>query len=188
MGVLARIKESAEALAATATKPLRELATPDDAVVLDVDLSLQFDRHSCGLQATWMIAQHHGLGVSYRALGSHLDTDGDGTSTGSIRDFFRKHGLKPVIRRNAEVSDLHDAINAGAPCLVSLDDEGHWGVVYGYAKGKVFLADPSPRHSRLGLRTSYATEDFCERWDNWLMRVPPRGVAARSRGRRSLKK
>jgi len=138
------------------------------AVVLAVRRSIQLDRYSCGTQSAFMILRYFGRARSIAAVSKTLGTDEDGTGTMSLVRLFRRRGLKPRINARADIDDLATAIDLGAPSLVSMDEGEHWAVVYGYARGTVFLADPSIRRS---LRVRVPTTAFCARWDRWAMVV-----------------
>jgi ABC-type bacteriocin/lantibiotic exporter with double-glycine peptidase domain len=97
-------------------------------------------------------------------------TDAHGTSTGALLTLFRKRGLKSVIKAHATLRDLERRIDS-APSIVSLDDETHWGVVYGDSPTKVYLADPSIRKT---IRVGLSTERFQRRWERWAMIVKAR--------------
>lgn len=135
-----------------------------DAVLLDVQRSVQADRYSCGAQSALMILRCHGKGRSIDATMRALGTDEDGTATVALLKLFRGRGLKPVIKARATIADLRSGIENGAPSLVSLDDASHWGVVYGASPGRIYLADPSIRKT---LRVGLSVPAFRERWDRW---------------------
>lgn len=138
-----------------------------DAALLDVRRSIQLDSYSCGVQSAYMILRYYGRGRSRTATERALGTDEDGTSTARLLALFRKRRLKPVIKARATLADLRRGIDEHAPALVSLDDGGHWAVVYGYGRGTVYVADPSARR----LRVAVPTPVFRRRWDHWAMIV-----------------
>lgn len=138
------------------------------ATVLAVRRSVQLDRYSCGAQSAFMILRFFGKARSIEAVSKVLGTDTSGTGTMALVRLFRRRGLKPRINAHADIDDLATAIELGAPSLVSMDDGEHWAVVYGYARGAVFLADPSIRRS---VRVRLPIRAFCARWDRWAMAV-----------------
>lgn len=148
---------------------IEERRSPDS-VVLGVGRSIQLDRHSCGAQSAFMILRYFGKARSISAVSRALGTNVTGTSTAAILRLFRQRGLKPRVNARADIDDLAKALDLGAPSLVSMDDGDHWAVVYGYAQGAVFVADPSIRRS---LRVRVSTTAFCARWDRWAMFVRP---------------
>ena len=139
-----------------------------DAVLLDVDRSIQVDGYSCGAQSAFMILRYFNKARSIAAVTRALGTNEGGTSTKALLTLFRKRGLKPVINAQATLADLRRAIDREMPALVSLDDEAHWGAVYGYSPGKIFVADLSLRKS---VRVGLSIEAFRARWDRWAMIV-----------------
>lgn len=139
-----------------------------DAVVLDIERSVQLDSFSCGAQVAYMCLAYHRKARSIAAVTRALDTDEEGTSTRSLLTLFRGRGLKPIVKARATLVDLRTTIDAGAPLIVSMDAESHWSVVYGYGSGRWFVADPSIRKT---LRVGLSTEVFRARWDRWAMIV-----------------
>lgn len=139
-----------------------------DATVLAVRCSIQLDRYSCGAQSAFMILRYFGKARSNEAVTKALGTDKSGTGTMALVRLFRRRGLKSRINAHADINDLATAIELGAPSLVSMDDGEHWAVVYGYARGAVFLADPSIGRS---VRVRVPTATFQARWDRWAMVV-----------------
>lgn len=115
-----------------------------------------------------MILRYFGKARSIDAVTKALGTTANGTATMAIVRLFRHRGLEPRINARADIYDLKMALDLGAPSLVSMDEGGHWAVVYGYARGAVFLADPSLKRS---LRVRVPTTAFCARWDRWAMVV-----------------
>ena len=141
----------------------------DDANVLEgFERSVQLDGYSCGAQSAFMILSYYGKARSIDAVERALGTDEDGTSTGQILTLLRQRKLRPRVVAQAGMKHLTAAIRGGSPVLVSLDDEGHWGVVYGFARSHVYLADPSLGGS---LTCRVPRADFHERWDRWAMIV-----------------
>ena len=145
-----------------------ESRADDEAVLLDIKRSVQADDWSCGAQSAFMILRYFGKARSVTAVVQALGTDRDGTSVRQLLDLFRRRRLRPVIMPEATPADLRRGIDEGAPAVVSLDDGGHWGVVYGYAPDTIYLADPSLRRA---FRVAGSTESFCRRWDRWAMVV-----------------
>jgi ABC-type bacteriocin/lantibiotic exporter with double-glycine peptidase domain len=142
-----------------------------DPVLLDIKRSIQLDDYSCGAQSAFMILRYFGKARSVTAVARAVGTNEGGTTTRALLKLFRKRKLKPVIKANATLDDLRSAIADGAPSLVSLDGNVHWGVVYGYSSKNIYLADPSLWKS---IRVGMSVEKFLDRWDRWAMIVSSR--------------
>ena len=88
-----------------------------------------------------MILRYFDNARSLDAVSKSLGTDEIGMSTMALVRLFRRRGLKPRINAHTEIHDLATVLDLGTPSLVSMDGGEHWAVVYGYARGAVFLAD-----------------------------------------------
>lgn len=137
----------------------------DGDVVLDgFERSIQLDDFSCGAQVTYAILRYFGRARSISRTTDLLGTDDDGTAWAAMRRLFVARGLRTRFRDGARKRDIKTAIDAGAPVVVSVDDEEHWACVFGYGKHHVYLADPSlPRSMRVLVTWS----TFMGRWDRW---------------------
>jgi ABC-type bacteriocin/lantibiotic exporter with double-glycine peptidase domain len=141
------------------------LFADDDDVILDgFERSIQLDDYSCGAQVTFSILRYFGRARSISRTTDLLGTDDDGTSWAAMRRLFLARGLSAKEMRDARKRDIKAAIDAGAPVVVSVDNEEHWACVFGYRKQRVYLADPSlPRSPRVLVQWS----TFMARWDRW---------------------
>jgi len=139
-------------------------AFSDDAVLLDVERSVQLDGWSCGAQSGYMLLRYFGKARSLDATARALRTDEDGTSEASLLRLFRQRQLRVRVRKRATLRDLRGGIDRDAPSLVSMDDGGHWAIVYGYSASKIFVADPSLLRS---VGVGFAVSAFENRWDHW---------------------
>ena len=152
-------------LAAVAQAAEVGVAGADDDVILDgFERSIQLDDFSCGAQVTHAILRYFGRARSTSRTTRLLGTDDDGTSWTAMRRLFLARGLTAKARRDARKRDIKTAIDAGAPVVVSVDDEEHWACVFGYGKHHVYLADPSLPRS---LRVLVPWSTFMARWDRW---------------------
>jgi len=121
---------------------------------------VQFDDYSCGVQCTQAILGYFGIRMFAAALEREMGTTRRGTDEDQIRSVLRKNGLRSRSFASATMRRLRNAIDADVPVLVSVDDGGHWSVVYGYGHGTVYLADPS-----FAVFATLPEEEFKERWD-----------------------
>jgi ABC-type bacteriocin/lantibiotic exporter with double-glycine peptidase domain len=152
---------------ANVTKELEE-TLDRRATVLSLKRSLQLDGYSCGAQSAYVILRHYGKARSIAHVTRELGTTGDGTTQDQIRTLLVRRGLVPKRINCPTIARLRQAIGEGCPVLVSVDDEEHWAVVYGYSPGHIFLADTSPFG---GVRCRTSTKRFRARWDRWAMKV-----------------
>ena len=130
-------------------------------VVLDgFGRAVQLDNYSCGAQSAFMILRYFGKARSIERTIKLLGTDADGTGIQAMTRLFRARRLAPRRIADGTKQDIRRAIDDGHPVLVLLDDEEHWACMYGYGKGRVYLADPLP-HS---LRVVVSWPDFRKRW------------------------
>ena len=139
-------------------------AFSNNAVLLDVERSIQLDGWSCGAQSGYMLLRHFGKARSVDATARALGTDEEGTSESSLLRLFRQRRLEVRVRKRATLSDLRRGIDRDALSLVSMDDGSHWAIVYGYSVGKIFVADPSLLKS---VGVGLTVGDFEHRWDHW---------------------
>lgn len=123
----------------------------DDEVVLDgFERVVQLDNYSSGAQSAFI-----GKARSLERTLTLLGTDENGLGIRAMAKLVRARGLKAKRVENG-TKNIERASDDGHPVLVLLDDEGHWACVYGYGKGRTYLADPSPMNS-LGVVVNWPT-------------------------------
>lgn len=134
--------------------------------------AVQIDGYSCGVQSTRMVLEYFGHKYRATAVKRMIRTTRGGTSDENIISVLREHGLRCSAFAGQSRTRLVRAIRANAPVIVALDDERHFGVVYGYGRDAIYLADPSLR--RICVRWCWS--DFRERWsgNGIAIRRPPR--------------
>ena len=155
------LKPFADAIARGAQALETAARGDDNDVVLDgFGRVVQLDDYSFGAQSAFMILRYFGTARSIERTIKLLGTDADGTGIQAMTRLFRARRLAPRRIADGTKQDIRRAIDDGHPVLVLLDDEEHWACVYGYGKGRVYLADPLP-HS---LRVVVKWIDFKKRW------------------------
>jgi ABC-type bacteriocin/lantibiotic exporter with double-glycine peptidase domain len=152
---------------AAGAKRLEEIVDRHATVLPGFERSLQLDCYTCGAQSAYMILRYYGKARSITHVTRELGTTEEGTSQPQLRTLFTKRGLLAKRINRPTLGKLRDAIERGCPLLVSLDDGGHWGVVYGYSQGSIYVADPS----WYAILCRHRTRRFLERWDRWAMIV-----------------
>lgn len=128
---------------------------------------IQLDGYSCGAQCALAILKYYGKTGSIDHVMRELGTTIEGTDQHQLRALFKKRGL--IARRICapNIVKIKNELINGYPILVSMNRD-HWAVVYGYAPGYVFVADPA-LNRRLLCR--HSTKAFLKRWDKWAMAV-----------------
>ena len=137
------------------------------AEILNFHHSIQLDGYSCGAQCAYSILRYWNKKCTIDSVRDALGTDEKGyTSQTSIYKLFRRRGLKISDRKRTKIGDIMEAIDDyEAPMLITVDDEFHWCVVYGYSEGKIFVMNPLPIIS--STFCGWRKKDFRDRWDRW---------------------
>lgn len=119
--------------------------------------------YDCGAAAVNCVLAHFGQ----RTRGPvALANVVQGMAPDTVEAYFHSVGL-PVVKGNMQLSDLKHFTATGRPVLCPItmpDGEGHWVVVRGVVRGKVFFQDPAagPRD----LRAS-GPRSFEAAWESW---------------------
>lgn len=134
------------------------------AQVLEMDRTLQLDSYSCGARSAFMILNYFGKAKSIAKVEKKLKTTEEGTSTERIFKLLEKRGLGVVELEQAKLKDLRNAIDHGAPVLVTLHGMAHMAVVYGYSDGVIYVNDPDILASPL---CGWDNREFKSKWDRY---------------------
>jgi ABC-type bacteriocin/lantibiotic exporter with double-glycine peptidase domain len=148
---------------------------PNATILPSFPRSIQLDGYSCGAKSTYIILRYFGKRCSAVSVETELGTTGEGTSKSDIKRVLRKRGLKIVECSRMNFRDLKSAIDAGSPVLVSLYDNWHYSVVYGYSGRQIFVMNPS-LGSMGAIRCAIRLAEWQRIFDRW-------GIVVRS-GRR----
>jgi len=137
-----------------------------DSVVLKMKRSVQLDSYSCGAQSVYMILSYYDKNKTLNEIKESLNTtELDGTGTKQILNYLISNGLDVQINEKGAISSIQAAIGNGYPVLITVDDEDHWVIVYGYSDDGIFVLDSS--RSRFLNQWGYG--EFIKRWDeNWI--------------------
>jgi ABC-type bacteriocin/lantibiotic exporter with double-glycine peptidase domain len=130
--------------------------------------SIQFDEYSCGMYAVYGILRYYGKSISTTRLEKQLRTNGNGTDLAHIKRVLRHHGLLCRTNAHANIQSLRRAIDSGCPALISTYEGEHWCVVYGYARGVIYVADSS---LRMNSSCRIQMREFLAQWDKWMLVV-----------------
>jgi ABC-type bacteriocin/lantibiotic exporter with double-glycine peptidase domain len=137
-------------------------------VILPMRRVLQLDNYSCGLQSAYVILRYFGKvdSVDDVKYDGRLNIQ-KGIDTDYLLKILKTNGLVANINENATIDDITDALVEGNPILISIDNDEHWIVVYGFSEDRIFVLDSSLRSS---VRCSWSVEEFLKRWDdNWIV-------------------
>jgi ABC-type bacteriocin/lantibiotic exporter with double-glycine peptidase domain len=116
---------------------------PNATILPSFPRSIQLDGYSCGAKSTYIVLKYFGKRCSPATVEAELGTTWEGTSKSDIKRVLRKHRLEVVVHSRMNLRDLKSAINAGSPVLVSLYENWHYSVAYGYSGRHVFVMNPS---------------------------------------------
>ncbi len=103
----------------------------------------QADDYDCGSAAVAAVDTFHG---ARRRAPWNLSNRTDGMSPDTVAALLRAMGYRvlsgPMV---AGLADLHHYTRAGLPvlCPITVDAGGHWVVVRGVGRGRVYLHDPT---------------------------------------------
>lgn len=139
--------------------------------------SIQTDDYTCGPRSAYMIAQHHGIDVSFKEVKRLLKTTEEGTNVKPLLEFFRKRGLRTRYQPTMSFKELKYWLGEGGVVLVHVDGD-HLAVVHAVSKEYVYMADPSIIRMP-GRRIT--KEIFKRRWTNWGVVVRPASPSRPSR-------
>lgn len=128
-----------------AGRPLeRAVAALSPTVLPGFERFLQGDGYTCGVESSRMVLAYHGrrmrLPRARALLGANED---EGVDEAAITRFLRSQGLRVRELGKPARAHLMAAIDREEPVIVLLDNGDHWGVVYGYGRASIYLADPS---------------------------------------------
>lgn len=143
---------------------------PDATLLPNFPRGIQLNSHTCGSVSTFIILNYFGKSDNYPKVERQLGTDEDGTSPSDIKRVFKKYGLKVSTKTNMTIRDLNAAINNGSPVLISICDDEHYAVVYGYSRTHVFVMNSSLDASDDGvgsIKVAVPRKEFLGYWDKW---------------------
>lgn len=138
----------------------------DAILLLNFPRSIQLDYYSCGAKSTYMVLNYFGKRCTHESVEKQLGTTIEGTSRNSIKRVLKKYGLNIQVKSNMGMRDLKSAIKAGSPVIVSLYDNWHYSVVYGFSNTHVFVMNPSLREMG-SFKVAVSKSEWREMFDRW---------------------
>ena len=136
----------------------------EDAFVLDVPMSLQLNRHSCGVESTFAVLSFFEIEKTRREVKHELGASFWGVDEHDIMRALGTNGLPYKVMKGGTTRRLRNALHRGCPTIVCLDGDTHWGVVYGASDDHLMLMDPDPLNM---FHTAPTEEEFVDRWEGW---------------------
>ena len=140
---------------------MKDLNGSDDVMILDFPVQdRQGTPFTCGPDCVQKVMEYYGEDFREMDLAKVLKADPErGTYVRNIVDFFRRHGLKAVVKQKMTVFDLMRKIDRKIPVIIMLQawgskesfengyrniwDSGHFVVVIGYTADNILIADPA---------------------------------------------
>lgn len=143
---------------------------PDATFLPNFPRCIQLNSHTCGSVSTFIILNYFGKSDNYPKVERQLGTDKDGTSPSDIKRVFKKYGLKVTTNAEMTIRVLKRAIDNGSPVLISICDDEHYAVVYGYSRTHIFVMNSSLDASVEGvgsMKCCISKWEFLDFWDHW---------------------
>lgn len=126
--------------------------------ILNVPNLRQAYNFDCGLTAMQAVLAYYGVDLNSEQLRDAMRTDlKKGTPISAFEKAAKKFGLKIKIEENMTINQLKKYIDEKRPIIVAMQawpkkrdknmencwDEGHYAVVTGYGKNKLYFEDPA---------------------------------------------
>lgn len=119
---------------------------------------MQANNYSCGVGSAQAVLQYFGTwgyqDEMARAMGTSAN---DGTHPARLTSYLNKQGLKAQVQENMTLTDLEKVVNEGNLTIIDYQayrespnvdyatdwEDGHYSIVVGYDKDKIYIEDPS---------------------------------------------
>ena len=144
--------------------------------VIDVPKILQSTDYSCGPACVTIVLKFFGYKAKEKVMIKRLGADPDcGVEPEVLVKYFRDRRFRIKQKHNMTIEDLEKAIDRGNLVIIAYQDHahkptetnyslswdnGHYSVVIGYDKDKIYISDPSSVKKKKGLKK----EDLYGRW------------------------
>lgn len=98
----------------------------------------------CGPASLKMVLEYYGTHASERQIAKLARTDEDGTRAKNLVRAAKHFSYTARIKDNSDIKDIEKYLEQRIPVIVAwfAEDEGHYSVVVGIKKGKIYLQDP----------------------------------------------
>lgn len=140
--------------------------------------------YTCGVSASQAILMYYGIDAREGRLAEEFGTTEEaGTSPEQIIAGLASYGLTATIKENTTLEDLRANLKQGWPTMVAIQawletypapdwsknwEDGHWVIVVGMDKEKVYFEDPSI----LGSCGWLTQTEFLARWHDYRGETP----------------
>lgn len=104
----------------------------------------------CGPVSLKMVLEYYGTRVSKKQIAKLAGTDRDGTRAQGLVKAAKHFGYTARVKDDADISDIEHCLKKKIPVIVAwfAENEGHYSVVVGLKKGKIYLQDPEVGKTR----------------------------------------
>src|SRR3989338_4435827 len=140
--------------------------------ILDFPILRQTYDYDCGAKATEAVLGYYGLDIREEKIIKIAKTTKEGTPINGIKKVAKKYNLK-CKAKEMNIEEIKDCINKNIPVILLLQAwtekkkpnwkedwvDGHYVVVIGYDKKKMYFEDPSSI-----LRTYLNLKELKDRW------------------------
>jgi predicted double-glycine peptidase len=147
--------------------------------LIPVPLVRQATAYTCGVAALESILGYYGQDWREDKLAREVKAHPEeGTDYHEIVRFAREHGLEVDVFENMTLERLRESVEAGYPVVVAIQawgdhpekyaegwDDGHYSIVIGLDRQRVYLMDPST----IGNYTYIPVDQFMERWHDYYL-------------------
>ncbi|MGA2624141.1 MAG: cysteine peptidase family C39 domain-containing protein [Bacteroidota bacterium] len=147
----------------TAVKSIEELFHLEATMLPNFPRCVQLDLYSCGAKSVYAILKYFKKRCNLGSVEEALRTDYYGTTVDDIKRVLRENKVAFKELKKATLKDIRRAIDENHPVLVSVGEDSHYCVVYGYSDTHVFVMDPLIT----SLKCAIAIKEWRERWDRW---------------------
>jgi predicted double-glycine peptidase len=139
---------------------------------------MQHNNYTCGVASAQCVLQYYGQWGYQDEMGKAMGTtSAQGTHPVHITQYLTKQGLDAKIVEGMSLGDLEKVVDEGALTIIdyqayrdkpSIDyatdwEDGHYSVVVGYDKSKIYIEDPS----MLGSVGFLGREELETRWRDY---------------------
>lgn len=156
----------------TAFARFEESLFPKAVLLRAFPFSIQLNGYSCGSKSVYTVLRYFHRRCTISSVEHQLNTNWEGTDYSDIKRVIRERGLRG--REAYRLKDLKRAIDQGSPVIISLFDNWHWSVLYGYdnSAGVLFVMNPSLNPFSMGsLSCVVKKKDFLKMWDRFGLQI-----------------
>lgn len=132
---------------ATIAARIEEFAYPRAFILHGFPRSIQQDTYSCGAKSIYSILRYF-------------------DANAFLKQVLKRFQLSYRIIRKSKIHHLAASIHNGNPVLISVFDDAHYAVVYGYPQSYIFVMNPS-MGGMGSVWCAVRKDKFRKIWDHW---------------------